>query len=198
MTKYILNSGGLRDQTEKARKFNLEIIKGLGQTPRILFCHFAAGREYWEEKFAEYTARFSESIGQEITPKFELAFPDKFVEQLKNNQAVIIHGGDDLLLQYWLKQYDWPEIWRDKVVAASSAGSDALVRNFWTCDWRQAKDGLGILPIKFIPHYKSAYGQDDPRGPINWEKAYQSLADYGDKSLPIYALEEGDFIVIEQ
>jgi hypothetical protein len=60
-------------------------------------------------------------------------------------------------------------------------------------------DGLGILPIKFIPHYKSeTYGNDDTRGPIDWEKAYEDLADYGDKSLPIQALEEGDFVVLEK
>ena len=197
MTKYILNSGGLRNKPEKAKRFNQEIIKGLGQTPRILFCHFAIGREYWEEKFADYKERFLASIDKDIKPKCELAFPDRFADQLKNNDAVIIHGGDDNLLLYWLRQYDLPALWEGKVVASSSAGSDALVKHFWTCDWREAKDGLGILPIKFIPHYKSTYGEDDPRGPIDWNKAYGELKVYGDKTLPIHALEEGDFIVIE-
>ncbi|EKE21485.1 MAG: hypothetical protein ACD_7C00216G0001 [uncultured bacterium] len=59
-------------------------------------------------------------------------------------------------------------------------------------------DGLGILPIKFIPHYKSSYGEDDPRGSIDWESAYKELEGCGNKSLPIHALEEGNFIVIEQ
>ena len=98
MTKYILNSGGLRNKPESALKFHLEVISGLGQNPRLLFCHFAAAREYWEEKFVEYTGRFQESIGGAAKPKFELAFPAKFAEQLKNNDAVIIHGGDDILL----------------------------------------------------------------------------------------------------
>jgi hypothetical protein len=83
------------------------------------------------------------------------------------------------------------------VVIGSSAGSNALVKCFWTCDWRQVKEGLGILPIKFIPHYKSAYGEGDPRGPIDWIQAYNELAEYGDQSLPIHALEEGDFIIID-
>jgi len=198
MTKYILNSGGLRNNPEKADKFNREIVKGLSKNPRILFCHFSIPRENWEEKFASYTKRFLGSMEEGIKPKFELAFPNKFIEQIKNNDAIIIHGGDDNLLLYWLRQYSLPEIWKDKVVAGSSAGSDVLAQQFWAIDWRQVIDGLGILPIKFIPHYKSLYGQDDPRGPIDWERAYNELSEYGDKTLPIHTPEEGDFIIIEK
>ena len=57
-------------------------------------------------------------------------------------------------------------------------------------------EGLNVLPIKFLAHYKSAYGAEDPRGPINWEKALEELKEYGDKDLPIYALEEGHYEVI--
>ena len=155
MTKYILNSGGLSKYPDKAEKFNKEIAKGLGNTPRILFCHFASPRENWEAKFQEFSNRFLQSMYDGIIPEFELAFPDKFEEQVKNADAIVIHGGDDNLLLSYLKNYDLPTIWKNKVVAGSSAGSDALVKYFWTCDWRQIKEGLGILPIKFIPHFKS-------------------------------------------
>jgi len=198
MTKYILNSGGLKNHPEKAIKFNRAVVKGLGKNPRVLFCYFAVAREYWEEKFFNYTKRFLQSMSKGIEPEFELAFPDKFAEQLKNSDALIIHGGDDHLLLYWLRQYNLPKIWKSKVVAGSSAGSDVLVESFWTYDWRQVKKGLGILPIKFIPHYKSPIVQDNHRGSINWKKAFQELEEYGDKSLPVYALKEGDFIVIEK
>lgn len=195
MTKYILNSGGLKRYPDKADKFHKEIVKDLGPSPRILFCFFATPRELWEEKFIQYSQRFLLSMDDGIIPKIDLAFPDKFFEQVKNSDAIIIHGGDDKLLLYYLKKYNLPAIWQGKVVAGSSAGSDALVKYFWTCDWRCVMEGLGILPIKFIPHYKSNYDGDSPNGPIDWDKAYQELEDYGDKSLPIYALEEGDFIV---
>lgn len=198
MTKYILNSGGGKAYPDKVTLFHQEILKDLGETPRILFCFFSQKREDWEQKFAAYSKTFLESINKKIKPQLELAFPDKFIEQFKNSDAILIHGGDDHLLQSYLKQYELPAIWKNKVVAASSAGSNALVKHFWTCDWRQCCDGLGILPIKFIPHYQSTYGQDDPRGLIDWGKAYQELVEYGDKSLPIYALKEGDFIVIEK
>ena len=198
MTKYILNSGGLKNFPEKEKKFNKEIVKKLSKTPSILFCYFAVPREHWEEKFARHAEHFLESMDKDVKPKFELAFPDKFINQIKNNDAIIIHGGDDKLLLYWLKQYNLPEIWEGKVVAGSSAGSNTLVKHFWTCDWRQCMDGLNILPIKFIPHYKSGFGDNDPRGLIDWTKAYNELSEYGDKTLPMYALEEGDFIIFEK
>jgi peptidase E len=197
MTKYILNSGGLKNKLEKSQKFFEEILKDSGQNPKILMCFFAQPREDWENKFEEYKNGLLE-FSKEPNPIFELATPDKFAEQVKDADIIYLHGGDDHLLQYWLKQYNLPEMWEGKVVVGSSAGSDALVKSFWTCDWRQCMDGMGLIPIKFIPHYKSTeYGKNDPRGSIDWSKAYDEIKEYGDSSLPIYALEEGDYKVFE-
>lgn len=134
-----------------------------------------------------------------VTATFELAMPETFEEQVKESDVIYLPGGDDHLIKYWLDQYDLPAIWEGKVVAGSSAGSDVLVQHYWTCDWRKLMDGLGIVPIKFIPHFNSEYGADDPyRGPIDWSKAHEELERYGNQDLPIYALEEGNFVVVEQ
>ncbi|MDQ5886118.1 MAG: hypothetical protein QG628_515 [Patescibacteria group bacterium] len=132
-----------------------------------------------------------------ISPQFDLAIPDSFIEQCHNADVIYIHGGDDHLLHYWMSKYNLIDIFKDKVVAANSASSDMLSAHYWTCDWRQCADGFGILPIKFIPHYQSAFGANDPRGPIDWEKAKQELAEYGDKALPLHALKEGEFKIFE-
>lgn len=196
MTKYILNSGGAKNHPEKEIRFNREIVKGLGDNPCVLFCFFASPRDRWEEKFHSYSKRFLESMDSGVVPKFDLAFPDSFVDQIKNSDAIVIYGGDDNLLLFYFKNYDLPAVWQGKVVAGSSAGSDILVKYFWTCDWRQTKEGLGILPIKFIPEYKSEYGKDDPRGSIDWEVACDELKNYKE-DLPIHALEEGNYVVFE-
>jgi peptidase E len=198
MTKYILNSGGVRGNAEKSKVFFNEIINGLGDSPKILYCFFASARENWETKFKSYTEGFVAQIPNNIKPKFELAMPKTFESQIKENDVIFIAGGDDYLLQYWLSQYDLPRVWKDKIIAGTSAGSSSLCVSSWTCDWRECIDGLGILPIKFIPHYQSeTSSHNDPRGDIDWEQAYQELTDYGDKSLPIYALCEGDYTIIE-
>ncbi len=198
MTKYVVNSGGARKYPEKAKGFFAEIFKGLGQKPRLLLCYFAQPREDWEQAFTQDKESFPSVFPDGVQPLIEMALPNIFKEQIKNCDVVYMKGGDDHLIQYWLKQFDIPAIWDGKVVVTNSASSNALSKHFWTCDWRQNMDGLGILPIKFLPHYKSAYGDADSRGPIDWEKGYKELESYGDTSLFIYALEEGDFVVIEK
>jgi hypothetical protein len=198
MTKYVLNSGGLRNNPKRANDFSNELIAGLGNKPKILLCLFAQPREYWEEKFKEYQNGVIKQPPKGVVPEYAWAYPDSFDRQVQWCDVLYLWGGDDHLLQYWLRQFDLPALWENKVVGGNSAGSNALVKHFWTCDWRQNMDGLGILPIKFITHYNSDWGADDPPGPIDWEAAYQELKEYGDMSLPVHALEEGDFVVIEQ
>lgn len=199
MTKYVLNSGNLKSYPEKQTKFFAEFVKGLGSNPKILIVMFSRPREYWEQTFYKYENTLNDFAPDGVTASFEMANPDRFEDQVENNDVIYIIGGDDYLLRFWLDKFDVPNIWEGKVVATSSAGSDVMVKHFWTCDWRKVMDGLGILPIKFIPHYNSIYGSDDPyRGSIDWEKAMRKLEEYGDKDLPVHALEEGDYIVIEQ
>ncbi len=196
MTKYILNSGGIRNNIEGGKNFFAEAVKGLGDSPKILICLFAYPRENWDRKFKEL--KENNLYGERIDPIFDLAFPDTFEQQIKDSDIIYIYGGDDYLLQSWFKNFDIPKIWEGKVVATASASSNLLSKHFWTCDWRKCMDGFGILPIKFIPHYQSSFGSKDSRGPIDWERAYKELESYGDTSLPIYALKEGEYVVFEK
>ena len=198
MIKYVLNSGGIKNQPELKKKFHQELVKGLSSIPKFLLCNFAQGREYWEVKFQGYLDAIAEDMPDGVTPIFALAMPNNFIEQCKQANVIYFHGGDDHLLKYWMSQFDMANTFKDKVVATNSASSNMLATHYWTCDWRQCGDGFGVLPIKFIPHYQSNFGNDDPRGPIDWKKAYDELAAYGDISLPIHALKEGEFIVREQ
>lgn len=177
---------------------NRETVKGLGENPKFLLCNFAQVREDWETKFPGYSNAIAKDMPEGVRPSFELAMPATFEEQCKHADVIYFHGGDDHLLQYWMKQYDMPALFKDKVVATSSASSNMLSAYYWTCDWRECGDGLAVLPIKFIPHYESDFGHDDPRGPIDWQKAYGELAAYGETNLPIHALKEGEFIVMDQ
>ena len=197
MTKYVLNSGGIKNQPELKRDFHREIVQGLGNVPKFLLCNFAQGREYWNVKFAGYSNMIREDMSEGVEPTFELALPDTFVDQCKNADVIYFHGGDDDLFSYWLQKFNYLELFKGKVVATNSASSCMLSVSCWTCDWRACQDGLGVLNVKFIPHFQSDFGDNDPRGPIDWQRAYDELQAYGDLSLPILALKEGEYKVFQ-
>ncbi len=196
-TKYILQSGGVRNYPDKKRKFHQEVVGSL-KNPQILICIFAQPREVWEQKYPNYCQSIKEDLNDDVQPVFTLAKPDRFEQDCASNDIIYMQGGDDHLIRFWLEKYDIPKIWSNKIVSGNSGSSYVLAKHFWTNDWRKCMDGLGVLPIKFTGHFKSNYAKGDPRGPIDYDAIYKELKDYGDKSLPVYALEEGDYIVIEQ
>lgn len=198
MTKYVLNSGGIRSAPDLKKQFHQELVKGLGEAPKFLLCNFAQPREYWDVKFQGYSDRIAEDMPANIKPSFELAMPDKFIDQCAQADVIYFHGGDNHLFQYWMKQYDLSQLFKNKVVATNSASSNTLSTHYWSGSWRKCFDGFGILPIKFIPHFQSSFGDADRRGPIDWQQAYDDLAAYGDTTLPIHALKEGEYIVFEK
>lgn len=198
MTKYVLNSGGINNEPERAKRFFAEVVSGLGNQPKILLCFFAQKREDWESKFANDKVKLQSFMPDGVRPQWVLAFPETFEKQIQESDVLYIHGGDDHLVQYWLRQFDLPRIWEGKVVATNSASSHALSKYFWTCDWRMCMAGLGILPIKFLAHYESSFGTEDPRGPIDWEKAFSELESFGDPAVSTHALREGEYVVIEK
>lgn len=197
MTKYVLNSGGIKNQPELKRKFHREIVKDRGAQPAFLLCNFAQPREFWESKFDDYVSAIVEDMPDTVRPSFTLGMPNNFATQCQAADIIYFHGGDDHLLQYWMGTFNITELFKDKVVATNSASSNLLSTHYWTCDWRECGDGFGILPIKFIPHFNSDFGNVDPRGPIAWQAAYEELEKYGDKSLPLHALKEGEYVVFE-
>ena len=196
MTKYVLNSGGIKRFPELKKLFHQELINELNDTLRVLVCIFAEPREYWEDKYQRCWNSITEDLPSGVTATFELALPNDFIAQCENAEVIYFLGGDDTLLQYWMRQFDLPELFKEKVVATASASSDMLSVSFWPYDWRCCMNGLGILPIKFIPHYGAQVSGTRP--PVDWEAAYQDLAAYGDKSLPVHALTEGNYLIVEQ
>ena len=130
MTKYVLNSGGLRNEPEKAKKFLAEVLNGLGDKPHMLMCHFAQPRGEWEEKFRELQRTFDKWYPENIEATTELALPESFQKQIEGADALYLHGGDDDLVGDLLRQFDILRIWDGKVVATNSASSHALAKHF--------------------------------------------------------------------
>lgn len=52
-------------------------------------------------------------------------------------------------------------------------------------------EGLGLLPIKVIAHWKTDIYE------VDWDRALKEIKEYKE-DLPVYTLAEGEFVVIKK
>ncbi|MFA5047762.1 MAG: Type 1 glutamine amidotransferase-like domain-containing protein [Patescibacteria group bacterium] len=188
-TKYILIGGYAKAAPDGGKGFCEELVSGFTEPVKILDCLFARPKETWEKAFNDDKAFLTDRLGGK---KFvlEMADTEKFLEQVKWADAIYIRGGKEeaSLVEYlsadkfWLKELD------GKTLAGTSAGADAISKYFYDLDNLKVREGLGLLPIKIIVHYKSDYNAPN----VDWDKAAEELKNYGE-DLPLVTLKEGEY-----
>ena len=103
-----------------------------------------------------------------------------------------MRGGDTEQLVKTLGSIEgWREGLSGKTFAGSSAGADAIGKYYYGLDAQKVGEGLGLLAIKVIPHYRSNYNAPN----IDLNKTYSELNNY-QEDLPLVTLKEGEFKVI--
>lgn len=165
----------------------------MGKEPKLLWCFFATLPDDCNERFEKYTKLFEPFFPEGVKPIHKNATVENFEKEVREADAIYLHGGGIKPLHDILKDYDVIKLFKNKNIGANSASSMVLAKYAWSCDERIPMDGLGIFPIKFLAHFKSNYGSDDARGPIDWDKAYLDLKQYKNRNLPIYSLKEGEY-----
>jgi peptidase E len=188
MTKYILAGGYIQKAEDGGRAFCEELVKDVEvyRQVKILDCMFARPVDSWKEKLEEDHKLFSKFFKNF---KLVLADENKFTEQVKEADVVFLRGGEtDMLLDRLNKSPDWTKELDGKTVAGTSAGAMALAKYSHALEKDELIEGLGVLPVKMIAHWKSTIYD------IDWEKALQQLKSYKE-DLPLYTLAEGEFKV---
>ena len=170
MTKYILHGGFTRIDNELNRNFWAEIIRDVPEGGSVLLVFFAA-----EDNISERASATIESIKTQTGDKklnLAIATEKDFIEQLKQADAVYLHGGITPRLLRALEKYpDLEKYLNGKTVAGSSAGAYAIGRYSPFHDDEsggEVRKGLGLLPHRVVCHYESP---DMPPNP----KAFSSL-----------------------
>ena len=192
MTKYILVGGYVHKALDGGKAFCEELIKDINKKPiKILDCTFARKPEEWKEVMEKDKLFLSKFISDF---ELELADPVNFTEQVKHSDVMYLKGGyTSPLMELLSKDMNWIKELDGKVVVGTSAGGDAIAKYYSVLKTSRVGDGLGLLPIKFIPHWKSDYSDEEVRD-INWDTELQKLKDYKEE-LPIFTLAEGEFKV---
>jgi len=194
MTKYILVGGYLHKAEDGGEAFFKELAADFNadKPVRILICLFARSRDVWASKLQENKKLFSKYINNF---EFVLADPEKFVEQVKNSDVIFFQGGHPEPLMHLLpKSGDWIKELEGKTVAGTSAGAEVIAKYYYVCKTMRAGHGLNILPIKFMPHWRSKLAEYNN---LDWDKALEDLKNY-QEDLPVYNLAEGEFVVFNK
>lgn len=194
MTKYILVGGRVHGSADGGEAFVRELVKDINHTPKILICLFAVEKDQWKERFKgdqEFFGKFLKDF------TLELAEENKFTEQVKNTDILFIRGGYTRpLMELLSKDLSWVKEIDNKIIAGTSAGAEAIAKYYFVTKTNRNGEGLGLLPIKFIPHWKSAYFDGEEQN-IDWDKIYNDFKNYKE-DLDLLVLREGEFKVFNK
>jgi peptidase E len=156
-TKYILHGGNANDPCEENDKFFSEILKDAGKEVLILLVPFATTPDKYEREYNWNTSQFERVRGERVI-KYTQANKEDFLEQIKMADVIYLSGGKTTNVVEALSNYkDLEKLWMGKVVAGESAGMNVLAQYGYSLAADKVFMGLGILPIKTIPHYREEF-----------------------------------------
>jgi len=186
MTKYILHGGKTSANSLDNQKYYLETINIPKKDINLLIVSFARDPQVWNEKFEQYRQIFL-NLNSDKQINFVLSDPDPkiFTKQIQKADVIFILGGETIRLMGYLKNIlNLKELFRDKIIAGSSAGANFLSKYYYTINGEEVRHGLNILDIKTFPHFESSL-----------IKELEELKNYKE-DLPVYTLPEEKFEII--
>lgn len=190
MTRFILHGGIVAGQPQLLAEMSFfnKFIKDLPRSAHVLCLYIAIDPDRWEDEFKHELEKMSTQIEPNAI-ELELGSNDaqQLKEQIKLSDAVYLRGGSntELIKSTLMKESKLGELFSDKVVAGSSAGAYALSRYYISTKGVVGR-GLDIVPCKVIAHYTDKRMAE-----------LETLKNYGE-DLPLYALREGEYIIIDQ
>ncbi len=158
-TKFVLNGGfNSKKINADSSDFYKEILKDAPENSKVLLVPFAKDDpERLRLAIPKVTSEFNANKWQNnIT--VDVANEEDFILQVQPADVIYFHGGISLKLLNILKKYPSLEkLLEGKTVAGESAGANVFCKFFYSPHDDNVFEGLGILPIKIIPHYKKEY-----------------------------------------
>jgi peptidase E len=157
-TKFVLHGGF---DTEKSVQENdlffLEILKNTNNNLKILLVYFAKDIDSFPKIIDRNIIQFTKNKGNKFL-FFQIAEENLFLDQITQSDIIYFNGGRSKKILEILKKFpDLKLVFKGKVIAGDSAGANILSKYFYSPSSDNVFEGLGILPIKLIPHYREDY-----------------------------------------
>ncbi len=158
-TKFVLHGGFDPKKSLENDAFFVESLKDAPESAKVLIVLFAKDKGRWEEKYVHWKKQFQKNAGGKNLD-FQMATLENFVEQLASADVVYFAGGRTETILGALKGFTGlDKNLNGKIVAADSAGINALSRFCYSPIPDKVFEGLGVLPIKTIPHFIPEYAE---------------------------------------
>lgn len=156
--KFILHGGFNPEKTgEDSHAFYEEILKDTSDNVAILLVPFAKDADRVAYGTDKVSKEFQKVAGAKNL-SIMVATQEGFIDEVKRSDVIYFHGGVSVRLLDILKQYvDLESVLKGKVVAGDSAGANVWCKFFYSPHADGVFEGLGLLPVKIIPHYKEEY-----------------------------------------
>jgi hypothetical protein len=152
-TKFILHGGFAKGAEQANDAFFREMLKGAPDEVKILLVYFAEDPTRIKERRESDLEQFNKNKGGKVL-SFETATEKGFPEQARRADVIYLHGGHSGRLLEALKRYpNIKELFEGKTVGGDSAGANVVTCAFYS-DKAGPLEGLRLVPIKIISHYK--------------------------------------------
>lgn len=152
-TRYLLHGGHTSIPNELNNNFFQELQRDVPDGGSVLLVYFSHPPEKFQEIYDKQIKVLKKNSGGK-TLNYVLASKQDFLQQLKQANAVYLHGGDTHRLLDFLKRFpEFPQLIKGKTISGSSAGAYVLATWAYNNDTKELIQGFGILPIKIHAHH---------------------------------------------
>lgn len=153
-TKYILHGGSAQHQNDANDKFFKEILEDTPEKVKVLLVHFAGETERDQINWESDSGQFERNKGKHEI-EFMVASKKEFYKQISWADVVYLGGGRTPRLLTALKTYkSLGSKFAGKVVTGESAGANVMATYCYSKSGGGVLKGLGLVPVKFMPHYE--------------------------------------------
>ena len=153
-TIYILHGGNASHVNAENDAFFSEMLKYTSNEVKILLVEFAGSEEKRAQHAQEDKAQF-ERVARNKKVAFAIATEQNFLNQVKDSDVIYLRGGTTVRLLENLRRYEnLDKLFGGKVIAGESAGANSLSAYCYSKSGGGIIPGLGLVPVRIIPHYK--------------------------------------------
>lgn len=152
-TKYILHGGFDKNISYIKDEFFQETLKDTKEDLKIFLVFFAELEQYLEIRIEQCKGQFNKNKGSKNL-EFKMASEENFLDGCEWADVIFLSGGRTEKLIEKLKKYeDLKQVFTGKIIAADSAGVNALAQFSYGKNSKEIKEGFKILPFKVVVHY---------------------------------------------